>query len=194
MSGPVMHEESLFEYFRTRVDQARTERTVDLTEDGALYLAQLLTERARTDHVAHEEDTLAELHARACLASPAEQASTWRELGDRALYKLGYFPENLQGRLVSPNYYATMGSSAYARVDDVLRRWFASAFGPIFHELAVHFARCVSLLEAVREAHEGHDELGRMYEEWVATGSEDLAQRLRRRGLLLPPRSRLPVS
>jgi hypothetical protein len=188
MCEGVALEPNLLEYFRLRIEEAREDHRVDLTDEGVLYLAQLLADRARADRVSPPETTLVELHAKACQASPAEQASTWRELGDRALYGLGYFPEHIDGKLVSRDYYAAMGTSAYLRVDDVLKRWFADAFGPIFRELAAGFRGCVSLLGAVREQHESRNDLTELYEEWLATGSEDVAAKLRRRGLVLSRR------
>lgn len=185
MAETVMLEQNLFEYFRVRIDDARRAYNANITDEGALYLAQLLADRARADN---DDTTLAELHAHACQSAPAEQASTWRKLGDRALYDLGYFPEKIEGRAVSRTYYEDMGSAAYARVDDVLKRWFADAFGPLFRELAAGFKGCVDLLDAVRDSHAGRDDLTEMYEEWLETGCDKLATKLRRRGLILPKR------
>jgi hypothetical protein len=181
-----MHEDNLFDYFRDCVEDARAEDTVELTDETALYVATLLSERARTDRVAPQADTFAELHARASQLRPAEQAKTYRELGDKALYDLGYFSEHLKRGTVSLDYYQAMGASAYQRVDQVLKRWFADAFGPLFSELSGQFLDCVRVVSAVRQAHHGADSVDAMYDEWVATGSEDLANRLRKRGLIIP--------
>jgi hypothetical protein len=180
--------ENLFDYFRLRVEEARAADRADVSDEASLYLVQLLTDRARTDRAAPEADTLAELHALAAHARPAEQARTYRELGDRALYGLGYFREHLEGRVVSLDYYERMGRAAYDRVDHVLKHWFADAFGPVFHELAGRFRTCVEVLSSVRRAHDGEDDLERLYREWLATGSEEAAAALRRRGLVLVAR------
>lgn len=186
MSTRLQTADNLFDYFRLRVEEARAERGIELSDDTVLYLAQLLAERARTDREAPRAHTLAELHAAAVEAAPAEQARHYRELGDRALHDLGYFTEHLEGGLVSLDYYEAMGRSAYARVDQVMERWFARAFGDLFRELAAGFCRAVDLLAQVREAHERHDDLGELYAEWLQTGSEELAARLRSRGLVIP--------
>lgn len=181
---------NLFDYFQRCVEDARDELSVPLTDDTRLYLAKLLTDRARTDIPSPPEDTLAELHARAAHSRPSVQARTYRELGDRALYRLGCFRESLDGKTVGPRYYRTMGSAAYHRVDEVLRVWFASAFGPVFKELASQFDQCVALLDEVRRRHPESelDALMSIYERWLATGSDDLAARLRAKGLLLAPK------
>ncbi len=138
---------NLFDYFHGKVEDVRAARQVRVSDDTALYLARLLTERARADRPAPPEQTLAELHARAAICRPAEQARTYQELGDRALYVLGCFRTSLSSRAVGPSYYAQMGQAAYARVDRVMRLWFADAFGPVFRELAGGFDQCVGLLD-----------------------------------------------
>ncbi|HMV66355.1 MAG TPA: hypothetical protein PKA64_05860, partial [Myxococcota bacterium] len=168
MDSKITCEVSLFDYFHRRVDDARAEGRVRLTDDAGLYLAQMLADRARMDRDAPRADTLAELHAQACHAAPAEQARTWRELGDRALYDLGTFKEHLERRVVPLSYYEAMGSAAYERVDAVLKRWFSNAFGELFQELAARFHDCVRVLDAVRSAHD-EDQVDRLYEAWAAT-------------------------
>lgn len=188
MSQRLTTASNLFEYFEARIDEARVATDVRVSDDAGLYLANLLTDRAHIDR-APVEGTLAELHMEASSKPPVEQIRAYRELGDRALYNLGYFEDSLRSGTVSPSYYTEMGAAAYLRVDDVFKRWFRDAFGPLFRELAGCFTACVTVLRAVRETHEGRDELALLYEEWLDTGSEDLARRLRARGLVLPRRT-----
>jgi hypothetical protein len=180
---------NVFDYFRAQVREARNQADVDLTEHTELYLAQLLADRTRRPDDGDDQPvTLAELHLQATQGTPAEQASRYRALGDRALYDLGYWPEVVERRVVGPSYYAEMGSAAYARTDLVFKRFFADAFGPLFRELAERFRACVGVLERVRASADGEDELTRLYNEWVESGSETLADRLRMRGLVVPRR------
>ncbi len=180
--------ENLFDYFHEHVEQARDGLGLDITDETSLYLVQLLTERGRADQNMPSEVTLAELHGRAANAPPAQQAATYRELGDTALYLVGYFEENVQRRIVTPDYYKNMGSAAYYRVDQVLKRWFADAFGPVFTELAMGFEGCARLLTAVRDAHlaEQPAEVLSLYDRYMRTGDAETASRLRAAGLLLP--------
>lgn len=186
LSSTVTRVDNLFDYFHDRVEEARSDAGVQLSDDSGLYLSQLLTERARTDRSAPRAHTLVELHARALDARPSEQARTWRELGDRALYELGYFRERLDRRLVGPDYYEGMGRAAYRRVDHVLKHWFADAFGELFRELSEQFDACVGVLAKVRRGHDATDNIADLYAEWLATGEEDLARQLRRMGLVIP--------
>lgn len=180
---------NLFDWFHERVHRARSATGAELSSDGELYLVQLLTERARSDRSAPDAATLAELHARACEASPAEQARTYRELGDRALYTVGYFPETLERTTVGPRYYVDMGAAAYARTDQVFKRWFGDAFGEVFAELAHGFRSCVEVLSTVRRSVDDEpDMILRLYTEWLETGDDSVGARLRALGLVLPSR------
>jgi hypothetical protein len=181
---------TLFDWFNSHLEGARDERGADLSPEATLYLAQLMTARARTDAPQSPETTLAELHARAALAPPAEQARTYRELGDRALHQLGCFRDSFKRRAVGPSYYADMGQAAYARVDDLFRRWFSSAFGPLWRELAEQFDVCVALIEDVQQQRHATDpdDVLALYQKWLDTGSTEALAHLRARGLVLSGR------
>jgi len=181
-------QDNLFDYFHEHVGDARQITGVEIEDQTALYLATLLTERARADANVPTHSTLAELHGAAANAPPAKQARTYRELGDTALYALGYFDESLERRIVSADYYRDMGSAAYWRADQVFKRWFSDAFGPVFHELANGFEDCVRVVTTVRDAHLGAtpEDVMSLYARWERNPSEELAARLRVAGVILP--------
>jgi hypothetical protein len=187
MGQSMVDTSNLFDFFHERVEEARAQRTLAISSETRLYLASLLAERTRSDRSTMPEETLAELHLRASQATPTEQARTYREMGDRALYALGYFTESLQRRTVGPTYYSEMGQAAYQRADALFRRWFADAFGPVFRELAARFDECVGLLAEVRKKHRDlpTEDPVRLYERWLETGDEAYATQLRSLGILI---------
>lgn len=190
MSHRVVAADNLFDYFHVRVEDARSENKVRISDDTSLYLASLLTEHTRSDRPRSPEVTLAELHLHAANAPPTEQARRYRELGDRSLYQLGYFADSFDRRTVGPKYYAEMGSAAYLRADRLFKRWFSDAFGPVFHELAVRFEDCVALVEDVKEASSADDrpdDPAWLCERFLATGNSAYADRLRALGVLIVP-------
>ena len=184
----VQNSANLFDFFHEQVQRAARDRRLDVSDDTTLYLVTLLESRARADRPESPEDTLAELHGRAANSPPAEQARTYRELGDRTLYMLGYFTEHVDSKIVGPSYYANMGAAAYDRVDTLFKLVFADAFGPVFHELAESFRACVKVLGDVRDAtrNQRPTDLVGLYEKWLLTGDDVLAERLREGGLVLP--------
>ena len=189
MPTAVDRTDNLFDWFQRKVRDARATTGVDLSEDSTLYLIQLLAERARTDLDAPDDPTLVDLHARAVHGPPAEQLRSYRELGDRALYMVSYFPERVERRAVSTRYYVEMGAAAYARTDQVFKRWFANAFGEVFSELAHRFRGAVEVLSEVRRSCEDEpDVIMRLYLRWMESGDPDAAASLHAHGLVLPPR------
>jgi hypothetical protein len=192
-TATLSHAANLFDFFEAEVTEACRSAGIGLTRDAGLYVAQLLTERARTEADTEPEPTLAELHARAAGARPAEQARTYRALGDRALHTLGCFRGHVAGRSVSPAYYAEMGAAAYDRVDRVTKTWFAGAFGDLFEELSDRFEACVVLVDRIRRRQVA-DDLDDLWAAWTAPPGDEAvearrteaADALRRRGLVLP--------
>lgn len=167
---------ALFDYFHDQVESAGA--GLPLSGEIKLYLANLLTERTRADRKTYEESTLAELYGRAYNAPRHHAAVVYRELGDRALYVVGFFPDSLQRSLVGPRYYIDMGASAYYRTHD----WFQGAFGSTFADLSRQFEDCVVLLDTVRGTE--HD-LSLLVEEWHTTGDTLAKKKLFRAGLIV---------
>lgn len=190
MTRRVVCAENLFDYFHLRVEDARSEHRVRISDDTSLYLASLLAERARQDRPSAADETLAELHLHAANAPPVEQARRYRELGDRALYTLGYFADAVDRSIVGPRYYADMGSAAYSRADRLFKQWLADAFGPVFGELAERFEECVALVGDVKEAGRDvrEDDPVWLCERYLATGQEAYGDRLRELGVLIVKR------
>jgi hypothetical protein len=191
VNNDVAIETNLFDWFDSRVRVAHETVGANLSRDGEIYLTTLLVDRVRADRGQPiSEATLAEIHLRASQAAPSEQARAYRELGDRSLYVVGYFEESLSRGTVGPRYYREMGAAAYARADELFKRFFADAFDGLFLELARRFGACTRVLQEVRRA--ADDQPGallRLYQQWQETGSEGAAERLRAHGLVLPPRN-----
>jgi len=186
MSGQVVQAPNLFDYFRELIDEARGDTGVPLADETSLYLASMLSERARADRT-NPDITLVELHIRAADGSPAERARGYRELGDQALHELGYFTERVHRKTVSEDYYAEMGAAGYDQAATIFKRWFADAMGPILRELSRSFMDCVELLSHVRHANRPRqDEIDGLYSNWLESGDEKIAARLRTLGLIIP--------
>lgn len=167
---------ALFDYFHDKVETAGA--GLPITGEIKLYLANLLTERTRADRKTYEENTLAELYGRAYHAPKHQAAVVYRELGDRALYVVGFFPDSLQRSLVGPRYYIDMGASAYYRTHD----WFQGAFGSTFADLSKRFEDCVVLLDTVRGSEQ---DLEALIDEWHSKGDTLTQKKLLRAGMIV---------
>jgi len=113
-----------------------------------------------------------------------------RDLGDRVLFVSGFFGESLHGGRVGPDYYQSVGRTAYRRlsaqlassVDD--RSW-----RELFQELADEFGAFVELLAEVggRARPDAPVDLLRLYDRYLLTGSSSDRARLAREGVVPPP-------
>jgi hypothetical protein len=106
----------------------------------------------------------------------------------------GFFGEYLNTRIVDLDYYVSMGGSAYAALSRAARPPRRGvALGRVFAELAEKFAEFVDVLTDLRaEGSTDDEDLLRLYETWIRTGSRRAARLLRSHGI--EPRQGSPGS
>jgi hypothetical protein len=184
---------SLQEFFRNSVDAAMASNKVAVEDHTAHYVVNLLTLFARSEALHDQSDRgpgtrpLALMLADAAEASPGDSRNAvLRRLGDVALFIAGFMAEGLDRKAVGVGYYVRMGGGAYRTLSMTLP---ASprgrAFAPVFAELSAKFADVVDVLNEVRNAGvAGRDQdVLRLYEAWLTTGSRRAARLLRQVGI-----------
>ncbi len=186
--GGLVSEGNLFDFFHERVESAVQHQRAPVTENAVYYLSSLLADQARREDEADAAggSTLVELQHRAVTAPvPAEAVAWWRKLGDRSLLLTGFFREHLERRRISREYCARMGESAYRSLERILDTR-GAGFAAIYAELAERYEACVEVIAEVRdETRERSDtDIVRLYEEWLASGSPRVAERLRGLGVV----------
>lgn len=186
-AAALVTEGNLFDFFFERVESAVLHQRAPVSENAVYYLSSLLAEQARREDEGEEDGapTLVELRHRAVMAAPPEAVSLWRKLGDRSLLLTGFFREHLERRKISRDYCARMGETAYRSLERLLDTR-NGGFAEIFAELAERYPACVDVIAEVRdETRERSDtDIVRLYEEWLASGSPRVAERLRQLGLV----------
>ncbi len=176
------------EFFHDAVTSALRTRRVSAGEPTEFYLVNLLVEFTKTSKV--DEEPLALKMAEIASATPDVRARGLKEIGDTSLYVSGFFADSLARRLVDVDYYIAMGGSAYGQLAQLVGATHGSAtdfFRAVYDELSERFATFVEVLNEVRRNTSfagGGSNLIRLYEEWLRTGSEWLARRLREAGVL----------
>jgi hypothetical protein len=179
----VLREQTPVEYFKELVESALERQRVragDLTE---YYLVNLLCQYVRLDPSATAEhgEPLAVRLARALQTAGVEQRARLRSLGDFSLFMAGFFSDSFTRRTVDVDYYVSMGEYAYgslSREED--------AFREVFAELSRKFVGFSDVLADVSErtALATNNDVLRLYEKWLRTGSERDSQRLIQRGIV----------
>ncbi len=105
------------------------------------------------------------------------------KLGDRSLFLVGFFPQCLERRMVSQDYYIACGQKAYESVSKQIKSH--NHPNDIFGELAGNFRSFVRILnEASDRFNMSKDSLIRLYQRWFNEKNPRLEKFLQERGML----------
>ncbi len=189
--------DSIATYFHEVVEDAIKARHVEATDGATTYLVGLLSDYARPDPRAGETlaRPLAFLLSEAMQTpAPVERFDKLRTLGDGVLYSCGFFGDHFAARGVDQGYLISIGTTAYGAAAGILRPASTKAdrTGPrldIYRELADNFRAFVGVLVEIADRTitagvKGSLDLVRVYERWLKTGSDGLAQALAAHGLV----------
>jgi hypothetical protein len=184
--------QSAQEYFRELVAGALAHRRLRIQEGTEYYLVNLLASHLQSDSlfVARPDGTmdaepLALLLKRALESEREERRRMLKRLGDTSLFVSGFFGDSLARSLVDVNYYIAMGGRAYDALSEAERA--AGGLAALYAELAERFPELVDLFAEIAELSDLSSNRGivRLYERFLATGSQRVADRLRERGVAL---------
>jgi hypothetical protein len=180
---------SAHEWFREMVADALSHRRLKVQEVTEFYLVNLLAGFLEREKLFVEEpdgavtaEPLALLLLRAFDADRRERAAQLRRLGDTALFVSGFFGDSLARSLVDVDYYIAMGGRAYGALAESER-----GLDALYEELSRRFPDFVDLFAEIAELSDLRSNRGlvRLYERFLLTRSERVAQRLRARGVAL---------
>lgn len=181
------------EFFQDSVQTAVARQQVNVSEDTLVYLINMLTEFTRSEVLYEDTEDGRMIKPLVKFYSEAVDAQTFQEanaalkrLGDVALFIAGLYANSLQRSLVDVDYYIAMGGTAYDCLSDSMRRSVhRRTFSEIFQELSCKFAQLVDVLSEVADEFQPDrdQDLLRLYEIWLLTGSEHAARKLRQQGI-----------
>lgn len=189
MSGSILVGKTAHEWFKEMIADALSHRRLEVQEVTEFYLVNLLAGFLERERLFVEEpggtvteEPLALILLRALQADRRTRAASLRRLGDTALFVSGFFGDSLARTNVDVDYYISMGERAYGSLAELER-----GHGDLFGELAARFPMFVDLFAEIAELAELRSNRGlvRLYERFLATRDERVAQRLRDRGVAL---------
>ncbi|HEX4924315.1 MAG TPA: hypothetical protein VFV50_09520 [Bdellovibrionales bacterium] len=184
------------EFFKEAVVDALTQTKVKATPLAEHYLVQLLEHYMATDRLFQEDstggqrsrETLAELFLRALnTTTPAIKVDLLKKLGDSSLYISGFFGDSLNRKLVDLDYYVEMGGNAYGTLASHVRD---GSFRQVYSELAAQFPQFVDVLTYIstKTLVQTSEDLLRLYDRYLRTGSDLARDHLLEKGLIPVPR------
>jgi hypothetical protein len=200
--GKVTHVSNLTEFFRDGFTKALANQHVSLDEHTSHYVVSLLTLYSRTE-ASHADmrpgrrwASLAELLAQASTAaSAAEREALLQRLGDISLFVAGFFAHGFERRLVDVDYHIAMGGRAYGTLAAAPIRGPRRTLCGVFAELARKFPTVVEAIGEIGDTARvwGANDVLRLYELWLKTGSSRAQSLLRQLGVA-PVQTSLQVS
>ncbi|MGE4132888.1 MAG: hypothetical protein AB7F86_14705 [Bdellovibrionales bacterium] len=131
----------------------------------------------------HRRETLAELYLRAQNSPTPTRRELYKRLGDSSLYISGFFGDSITRQLVDLDYYVEMGGTAYGSLsadaaDDDLSQ--------MYREFSLKFVEFVDVLTFMSQdvQVQNDQDLLRLYDRYVTTGSKLAQEQLVEKGLL----------
>ena len=184
---------SLSEFFNEQVSQALGQRKVKTYPLVEKYLVDLLQFYTSADNLYEEQEgkkrqtTLAELYLKAMSeSSQTLRFDLLKKLGDTSLYISGFFGDSLKRKIVDVDYYAEIGGRAYHHLSVTAPE---DTYCKVFDEIANRFLDFVDVLTLVsqRAMIQTNEDLLRLYDRYITTGSELAKDQLLEKGLLPTP-------
>ncbi len=192
MSDRILFGKSAHEYFRELVSDALSHRRFKIQEATEFYLVNLLARFLEKEQLFIEQpDGTVEAEPLALILLHALQGDRRRryqglkKLGDTSLFVSGFFGDSLARSAVDVDYYIAMGERAYDALRDASLG--PAGMGELYGELAERFEQFVDVFAEIAEMSDMRSNRGllRLYERFLATRSERVANLLRKRGVAL---------
>jgi hypothetical protein len=191
--GTVLQVSSLEEFFRDALHGAAAKQRLALDDHTEHYVVNVLTSFSRADAFFEQTPSGPRMKPLALMLAEAMGAPTLAErqhalqrLGDVSLFVAGFFAHGFARKLVDIDYHIAMGGRAYGSLADSARAApRGRSIAGVFTELALKFRELVDALNEIADHARApcHDDLLRLYELWIKTGSQRAAGRLRALGL-----------
>ena len=201
MSSRVQPVVSLKEYFKDALHGVLANQRLALEDQTEHYVVNLLTLFARSEALFEQTAEGLRVKPLVLMLSEALEAHSRIErerglqrLGDVSLFIAGFFARGFARKLIDIDYHIAMGGCAYgtlarrlapggAQAAGASRR--ASVLGQVFAELAEKFQPMVDALNELSEAGytHSHEDILRLYELWLKTGSRRSYALLKRLGV-----------
>lgn len=183
---------SLPEFFQEKVNRAIHDLKVPVSPHAEYYLVNLLTSFTHSEKL-FDRDEKGEIVDRALalrlfdamMESPTKRIPILKKMGDVALYTSGFFGDSLCGKMVDIGYYIRMGYTAYSSVSQLITDQTGKTLKELFDELAGNFTGLVNVLSDVADSSnlKTDQDLLRLYEKWLATGSDRVHALLCKEGI-----------
>ena len=178
-------------YFSECLDEAFQSRNIRPDPETSVYLVNLLNFYMSADNLyvidpsgKRKQETPAEIMLKALSEeSSGPQVQLLKKLGDTCLYVGGFFGDSLNKRLVDLDYYIEMGETAYGTL---ALNSSSSDFSKVYGDFSSRFTDYLDVLThiSLKLMVQTNEDLLKLYDKYVTTGSELAKDQLLEKGIL----------
>ena len=184
MTDRLVGAQSAAEFFKEHVEAACVRQRLRVSAPATFYVVNMLTgfaHAAPRSGEALDTEALGVRLARALQSGGRARRQDLQQVGDTSLFIAGFFADSLRRRLVDVDYYSFVGGRAYSSLGEL-----DEVRAEIFAELADHVVWFVDILADVSErtSMSSDQDLLRLYEKWLLTGSRRSGELLAERGIV----------
>jgi hypothetical protein len=185
-------------YFAELVKKGMEFRKINADPNVEMYLVGLLNHYLDARNLFEEVEpesghkapkTLAELYMVAQNSQPAMRFELLKKLGDRSLYISGFFADSLERKLVDVDYYAEMGCVAYGSLAQSAQ----DSISHVYNTFSKRFLEFVDVLTYISHSSQiqSDQNILRLYDRYIKTGSELAREKLIENGIVALPRDQV---
>lgn len=147
----------------------------------------------QNDQTEKPPETLAEMYLVAMNAESPKNREIMKILADRTLYLTGFFGDSLQRKIVDVDYYADVGSAAYYNLAIWTKEDTVSSIYKTFSKRFFDFVEVLSYISEKSSIQTDQNVL-RLYERYIKTGSELARNKLTELGIATLPKDQLKIN
>lgn len=189
------------DFFRQAVSEAFEKRKIKAYPTVQTYIVGMLEHyldaRNLFDHEQRESGqkaptTLAETLMIAAQSDLVEKRKILKNLGDKSLYVSGFFGDSLSRKLVDIDYYAEVGCSAYGMLSESVKE---DTLAKVYKIFSIRFLEFVDVLTYISQQSmiQSDQNILRLYDRYMRTGSELAKEKLVEIGILTVPDEQLKL-
>lgn len=173
------------EYFLSELELAECKVSYRASSEVKIYLLKLLNNKLLQDNEIDLSKPLAVSFLEAFNETQHLCIRKLKSVGDYALYISGYFAESLNKKIIDVDYYNSLGKKAYAEIYNIL-----GDNGLVYYSLYSDYNKLIELLTAVsfNTMHTSTQNLIKLYDRWLVTGSNILEKKLNELGIITEER------
>ena len=179
------------DYFGEGLDQAFSHLKMQASPLSKNYLVDLLQYYMLAANLfpvdeetgRHKRETLAETYLKSQTLPLVQKIEVLRKLGDTSLYISGFFGDSLNRKIVDIDYYADMGGTAYGTLARITSD---EKLSKVYSDFSHRFLNFVDALTFMSQQSlvQSDEDLLRLYDRYVTTGSRIAEEQLLKKGLL----------